>query len=43
MLCSDASLCAVLQTVVQRQHNISSVDPTAYANRFLDFMSGIFL
>ena len=34
---------ALFQTVVQRQHNISSVDPTAYAARFLDFMSGIFL
>ena len=34
---------ALSQTVVQRQHNISSVDPTTYATRFRDFMSGIFL
>ena len=30
------------QTIVQRQHNISSVDPTTYAERFRAFMSGIF-
>ena len=39
--CINAS--CVSQTVVQRQHNISSVDPTAYSARFLEFMSGIFL
>ena len=43
MRCSDACMCADPQTVVQRQHNISSVDPTTYAARFLDFMSGVFL
>jgi hypothetical protein len=30
------------QTVVQRQENVSSVDPVAYSQRLQDFMNKIF-
>ena len=39
---ADSCSCPATQTVVRRQQNISSVDPTTYANRFREFMSGIF-
>jgi 1-phosphatidylinositol-4-phosphate 5-kinase len=40
--CALAFFAACAQSIVQRQQNISSVDPTDYAARFKDFMNGIF-
>jgi hypothetical protein len=40
--CAHAFHAARAQSIIQRQQNISSVDPTDYAERFKDFMNGIF-